>query len=127
MINSSYNDGPTVKEQAVARAREHRRRRIEAARQREATVEATVVEIVRHQLIVEQAREAISDGVAALKALGETHQSIGELCGMTTADVRGTLQRQKKNPTPETHTTGTGKPARGDASDTAVGEETTVA
>ncbi|SDE04156.1 hypothetical protein [Glycomyces harbinensis] len=87
---------PSRKILAVKRAGEIRRRRIAAAREREARIEQTVVGVITAGLAIEEANASITSGVTELRSLGETPEGIAELCGMRVNDVRTALTAAKK-------------------------------
>lgn len=91
-MNESVNaNQPSKRVRAARRAGEIRRRRLAAARERESQIESTVVDVLAARLALDEARSAVADGVGRLKALGETQDSIAELCEMTIAEVRAAL------------------------------------
>ncbi|MBO3732795.1 hypothetical protein [Glycomyces niveus] len=96
MNDSGNAQQPSKKILAVRRAGEIRRRRIAAAREREAQIEQIVVEVITAHLAIEEANAAISSGVMELRELGETPEGIAELCGMRVVDVRTALAAAKK-------------------------------
>jgi hypothetical protein len=95
MNDSGNAQKPSKKVLAVKRAGEIRRRRIAAAREREARIEQTVVGVITAGLAIEEANMSIIDGVQELRALGETPDSIAELCGIRVSDVRSALAAAK--------------------------------
>ena len=79
---------PSKRVRAAARAGEIRRRRLAEVREREAQIETTVIDVLAARLAIDEAGTAIADGVRRLKALGETQNSIAQLCEMSIHEVR---------------------------------------
>jgi hypothetical protein len=96
MNDSGNAQQPSKKILAVKRAGEIRRRRLAAARERETRIAQTVVGVITAGLAIEEANTEISGGVMELRELGETPESIAELCGMRVTDVRTVLTAAKK-------------------------------
>jgi hypothetical protein len=91
MSNFENTQQPSKRSLATRRAGEIRRQRIAQVREREARVEGAVIKVLTAKLVIEEGHTAAADGVQELKQLGETHESIGGLCGMTAAEVRAAL------------------------------------
>ncbi|MEU5157374.1 hypothetical protein [Glycomyces sp. NPDC021274] len=82
---------PSKRALAARRAGEIRRRRIAQVRERETRIEGTVIDILAAKLAVEEGRFAIAVGVQELQQLGETQESIGQMCELTIGEVRAAL------------------------------------
>jgi hypothetical protein len=76
-------------------AGEARRRRMAAVRAREAVVEKTVIDVIAAKLAIVEAEHTLVGGVRRLKELGETQETIAELCTMSASEVKTALAAAK--------------------------------
>lgn len=93
MTEFKNGNQPSKRARAAQRAGAIRRRRIAAVREREARIEQTVVDVLAARLAIEEAQRAVTDGIGQLKTLGETQESIAELCEMSPHEIRTALAR----------------------------------
>ncbi|SDD87606.1 hypothetical protein [Glycomyces harbinensis] len=79
---------PSNRVLAATRAGQIRRQRLAEAREREARIEQTVVDILAAKFAISEAHLTIAEGVRQLKLLGETQDSIAGLCELSIGEVR---------------------------------------
>jgi len=77
-------------------AGEARRRRMAAVRARETVIENTVIDVIAAKIAISESEEVLVRGVARLKELGETPESIIELCQMNLGEVKAALASAKE-------------------------------
>lgn len=91
MNEQSNAKQPSKRTRAAMQASEARRRRMAAVRARETVIENTVIDVIAAKLAITEAEYVLVGGVARLKELGETQDSIAELCQMSAVEVKAAV------------------------------------